>query len=58
MNKMLDTLADIFDKYQLKIKRQKTIKMLISKVKNNDEVYIKLRIDPIQHMSFAIWKLN
>jgi len=48
MNKMLNTLADIFDKYQLKINGQKTKTLLISKIDNNDEVNIKLRNNPTQ----------
>jgi len=47
MNKMLNTLVDIFVKYQLKINEQKTKTMLISKTNNNDEININLRNNPI-----------
>uniref|UniRef100_A0A2S2QJ96 Reverse transcriptase domain-containing protein n=1 Tax=Sipha flava TaxID=143950 RepID=A0A2S2QJ96_9HEMI len=51
MIKMLNTLEDIFDKYQLKINGQKTKKMLISKINSKNEVNIKLRNNHIQQVN-------
>jgi hypothetical protein len=53
MNKMLNTLADVFDEYQLKINGQKTKTMLINKINNNDEINIKLRNNSIQVNEFC-----
>lgn len=46
---MLNTLKEIFDRYQLKTNGHKTKTMYISKINNNDEVSINLR--PIQQVS-------
>lgn len=38
---MFNTLANIFDKYQLKISRPETKTMLIIKINNSDKIHIK-----------------